>query len=100
MAGSNLINYANFCQNIEQVFSDGVDIKEVIDNAKSTASFTSEERDALASLLNGIRTEIADKRILIKPQFQDYDRTKSSHITAEQFRRVLKVIGLIPSVES
>lgn len=36
---------------------------------------------------------------MIKPQFQDYDRTCSCHVTAEQFRRVLKELGLIPPEE-
>ena len=31
--------------------------------------------------------------------FQDYDKTRCSHVTAEQFRRVLKVIGLMPPEE-
>ena len=50
-------------------------------------------------LLMAIKTEIMNKRILIKPQFQDYDRTNSCHVTAEQFRRVLKELKLIPPNE-
>jgi Ca2+-binding EF-hand superfamily protein len=53
----------------------------------------------LNSLLAAIRTQVKNKRILIKPKFQDYDRTKSCHITAEQFRRVLKELGLLPPDE-
>jgi len=41
-----------------------------------------------------------NKRILIKPQFQDYDRTNSCHVTAEQFRRVMKELKLIPEDEA
>lgn len=47
-----------------------------------------------------IKTEIMNKRILIKPQFQDYDRTNSCHVTAEQFRRVMKELKLIPPNEA
>lgn len=36
---------------------------------------------------------------MIKPQLQDYDQTNNCHITAEQFRRVLKELGLIPPDE-
>ena len=36
---------------------------------------------------------------MIKPQFQDYDRTNSCHITVEQFRRVMKELNLIPPKE-
>lgn len=36
---------------------------------------------------------------MIKPQFQDYDRTNSCHVTAEQFRRVMKELKLMPPSE-
>ena len=61
--------------------------------------FSQDEQDTLIQILNAIRTEIKNKRILIKPQFQDFDRTKSCHITAEQFRRVLKNTNLLPPSE-
>ena len=82
--------YADFCSNVDLVFNDTVDPVAVIENSKSTANFTNNEKDTLLSLLGAIRTEIINKRILIKPQLADYDRTKSCHITAEQFRRVMK----------
>lgn len=56
--------------------------------------------DNLYNLLMAIKTEIMNKRILIKPQFQDYDRTNSCHVTAEQFRRVMKELKLIPPNEA
>ena len=80
---SGLINYADFCGNIDVVFAASSDPIAVIENSKSTANFTDAEKDTLLALLGAMRTEIAFKRILIKPQFQDYDRTKSCHITAE-----------------
>jgi len=95
-----LINYADFCKNIDTVFSDKGDPTAVIENSKSSANFTDAEKDIVISLLAAIRTEIKNKRILIKPQLEDYDRTKSCHITAEQFRRVLKELKLIPPDES
>lgn len=94
-----LVCYANFCANVDHVFSDSADIRSAIDNSKSTAKFTAEEASCLASLLEAIRGQIRDQRILIKPQFQDYDKSKSCHITAEQFRRVLKELKLIPPTE-
>ena len=47
--------------------------------------------------LKEIRKQIADHRILLKPQFQDFDKAKSCHISAQQFSRVLKKLNLIPS---
>ena len=35
-------------------------------------------------------------RILLKPNFQDFDRSQSLHVTAHQFLRVLKTLGLMP----
>lgn len=94
-----LVNYAAFANNVDVVFADTSDPVAVIENSKSTANFTDDEKDTLLALLSAIRTEIVNKRILIKPQLQDYDRTRSCHITAEQFRRVLKELKLIPPSE-
>lgn len=49
--------------------------------------------------LKEIRKSIADHRILLKPQFQDFDKANSCHITAQQFSRVLKKLNLIPKNE-
>lgn len=94
-----LVNYAEFANNVDTVFDDTIDPVAVIENSKSTANFTDAEKDTLLALLSAIRTEITNKRILIKPQLQDYDRTRSCHITAEQFRRVMKELKLIPPSE-
>jgi hypothetical protein len=64
-----LVNYAAFCKNIDSVFEPGADPVSCIDNAKSTANFSEEEMAILTSLLTHIKTEIINKRILIKPQF-------------------------------
>ena len=61
------MNYAAFCNNVDTVFSDTVNPVAVIENSKSTANFTDGEKDTLLALLGAIRTEIINKRILIKP---------------------------------
>ena len=94
-----LINYAQFCDNIDFVFCDQADSMAVIDNSKSTSNFTDADKDKFVAMLQAIKTEIINKRIMIKPQFQDYDRTNSCHVTAEQFRRVMKELKLIPPSE-
>lgn len=43
-----------------------------------------------------MRRLIVSNRILLKPSFQDFDRTKSCHVTDQQFQRVLKNLGLQP----
>ena len=66
---SGLINYADFCKNIDYVFTDEANPWNIIENSKSTANFSDDEKDTLLALLGAIRTEIAFKRVLIKPQF-------------------------------
>jgi hypothetical protein len=63
-----LVNYADFCDNVDAVFTDAMNPVAVIENSKSTANFTDEEKDTLLAMLSAIRTEIVNKRILIKPQ--------------------------------
>ena len=94
-----LVNYADFCSNIDSVFSDTSDVKTTIDQSKSRATFTEAEQQTLINLLTAVREQVATRRILIKPQFQDFDKSKSCHITVEQFRRVLKDIKLLPPSE-
>ena len=38
---------------------------------------------------------VSSKRILIKNQLQDFDKTKCSFITRDQFIRVLDGLGLV-----
>lgn len=46
-----------------------------------------------------MRKNIQANRILLKPSFQDFDRAKCCHITADQFSRVLKSLNLFPASE-
>jgi Ca2+-binding EF-hand superfamily protein len=40
---------------------------------------------------------IRANRILIKPAFADFDRTQKQRVTAQQFARVLKQLGIMPT---
>lgn len=96
---SGLIDYSTFCNNIDHVFTDLADPNAIIENSKSSSTFKDEDKETILAILDAIRNEIKFKRVLIKPQFQDYDRTKNCHVTTEQFRRVLKELRLIPPSE-
>ena len=50
----------------------------------------------MVAALKEMRRIIVSNRVLLKPSFQDFDRTKSCHVTAEQFQRVLKNLGIRP----
>jgi len=97
---SGLINYYNFCDNINQVFTEHVDPNKIIQGVRSTAVFTDREKDIMVSTLSEIRQQVVSNRILLKPCFMDYDRSKSCHITAAQFQRVLKSLTLMPPQET
>ena len=53
----------------------------------------------MVNTLTEMRRVIVANRILLKPSFQDFDRTKSCHVTDQQFQRVLKNLGIQPSNE-
>ena len=60
-------------------------------------SLRPEEATALDELLEELRTEVANRRLLLTPTFQDFDRRRTSHVTADQFKRVLSMTGLFKS---
>ena len=49
--------------------------------------------------LQEMRRLVVANRILLKPSFQDFDKSKCCHVTAQQFSRVLKKLGLMPPSE-
>ena len=55
--------------------------------------------DVMIAAVTEMRRNIVSNRILLKPSFQDFDRTKSCHVTSQQFQRVLKNLGIHPSKE-
>ena len=40
-------------------------------------------------MIKSFRREIQNKRVLMKPHFQDFDRTKNGYISKNQFSRIL-----------
>lgn len=91
-----LISYKRFIDGINTVVDDSSDLGAVIEQSKSSALFSDSEQEAIMNMLDTFRYEITSKRILLKPGFNDFDRAKSMHVTANQFVRVLKTLGLMP----
>jgi len=50
----------------------------------------------LIDALKNIRFQLVSRRILMKPSFQDFDKARSSHVTRDQFARVLKKLDIYP----
>lgn len=90
-----LVRYSDFVQNVDQQFLDHSLAKTNLQTLKATNSVVEEERDTLNQLLAYIKWVVSSKRILIKNQLQDFDKTKCSFITRDQFLRVLDGLNLV-----
>jgi Ca2+-binding EF-hand superfamily protein len=91
-----LIRYSDFCNNLNFVFTDAANPNAVVEESKSTALMNEVECAQLATYMSALNNEIVSKRILLKPGFHDFDRSKSQHVTSHQFLRVLKTLTLMP----
>jgi len=100
---STKVNYFDFNEELEKIFTEKdlekfptktltqfkapsiLDPKDVLNDA--------EERD-LHNVLTRIGTEVKHRRLLIKPFFQDKDRSKSGFIAATRFRSIFDTMKL------
>ena len=53
----------------------------------------------MIEMMTGLNRHVVSNRILLKPGFADFDRSKSQHITAQQFLRVMKTLNIMPPSE-
>ena len=61
---------------------------------------TYEENQKLDKVLSNYRGAIQNRRVLLKPNFEDFDKTKLGYITKNQFLRILNSFNLYPDAES
>jgi Ca2+-binding EF-hand superfamily protein len=52
--------------------------------------------ETMVSMMTALNRHVVSNRILLKPGFMDFDRSKSQHITQQQFLRVMKTLNLMP----
>ena len=95
MAPGDLVRYTDFIKNIDQQFGDHTLARTNLQTLKQTFSVEDNEQETLNQVLGYIKWVVASKRILIKNQLQDFDKTKCSFITRDQFVRVLDGLGLV-----
>lgn len=88
------MNYQIFCENVESQFYDRNSAKANLGQVKSYSVYTAEEEALLQTILAYLRKEIATRRIMLKPSFQDFDKIGTSHVTFEQYTRCLTKLGL------
>ncbi|CAD8108204.1 unnamed protein product [Paramecium sonneborni] len=88
-----LVQYTTFCNKLEEQFLNNEAKAQVF---QAPQIFNKEEEETVMRLMLAIKRKIATKRIFLKQPFQDFDRTACSHITIDQFSRVLNQLGLLP----
>lgn len=57
---------------------------------------TPEEEEKLQKAMFDLHQQVCSNRILLKPTFADFDRSKSQHISTPQFLRVMKTLNIMP----
>jgi len=99
-------NYAAFTDNMNLAFTTkGIDKAPTIKVKAVTADDTILARRkyldgnnpddmAIHQILEEYRTAVNNRRIHLKPQFQDFDITRNGHVTKMQFLRVLCQLGV------
>ncbi|KAA0162799.1 hypothetical protein FNF27_08016 [Cafeteria roenbergensis] len=64
--------------------------------ARPAPQLSAEEEEALDRALRAIRVRVQQRRVELVGVFKDYDRTHEEHVTASQFLRALRTLGLLP----
>ena len=106
-----MVNYAAFVDTIDSAFTiKGIEKKPtlkvasietdtILQKSKKMLDFDDDDKQKMLEVMEAYRNVIKTRRLNIKPMFQDYDKTKSSHVTKTQFVRVLNLLGIDLSSE-
>ena len=106
-----LVDYKTFTENIDLIWTTpGIEqnpleeVQKVTENSTLMArrdyfDIGQQETEALNYLLEQIKKDIKDRRILLRPHFQDFDRVRNGYVTKSQFLRVLNAFMIEPTNE-
>ncbi len=109
--GPERVRWMDFCDDIDLVFTKkGLDrdplhrVKEIDKSVfepirQKAMKFTAEDDELMEDLLTSYKMVFTNKRIHMKPLFEDFDITKIGYVTKNQFVRILKQFELIPKNE-
>ena len=98
----------DFCDDVDVIFTKkGIDKdpvyrvpqidRSIIEPIKSIpVNFTPAEQETLNNLLASYESAFKNKRVHLKPLFEDFDITKIGYVTKNQFTRILKQFDFIP----
>jgi len=105
---NSLVQYKQFIDNMDLVFTEKAIDKDPLFHVKQIDRETTlparrvyqaldpKEEQQLTAVIRSFRREIQNKRVLMKPHFQDFDRTKNGYISKNQFSRILHQFNLFP----
>jgi len=97
--------YAAFCKDVDSAFStpglekDPLAITPMPDHTstaparRNRISIGKSRTDRIAKLMKKLRARVSKERLLMKPVFQDMDRTHNGLVTRDQFCRVMGMLG-------
>ena len=101
-----MVKYIDFVENIDTAFTikgidknpslrvTQIDTNTVLQRSKKTLEYDEEEQKIMFQIIEAYREVIINKRLNLKPMFQDFDRTKCGHVTKSQFIRVLNQLKI------
>ena len=96
---SGAINYRSFLHEVDSVYRDEQETSPVKAALKqiSTSDLSQAQKQQIQDALKIFQNIMKIQRILVKPAFQDFDRSNTGHVSASQFVRVLTTLGVAPS---
>lgn len=101
-----MVHYKEFVENIDSAFTikgidkkpslkvSKMDTKTVLMRSRKTLEYDDEEKKEMMEIMDAYRNVIVTRRLNLKPMFQDFDKTKSGHVTKSQFVRVLNQLSI------
>lgn len=91
-------NYFQFCETMDSPFYDQRELSPVKAALLQTgqAQLTVTEQETLKAALHEFKYIMQTERVMIKPVFQDFDRSKTGHVSKSQFIRTLTTTKLLP----
>mmetsp|Transcript_19110 Transcript_19110/g.34780 ORF Transcript_19110/g.34780 Transcript_19110/m.34780 type:complete len:445 (+) Transcript_19110:19-1353(+) len=91
-------NYFQFCESMDSPFYDQRELSPVKAALLQTgeARLTVTELETLKAALQEFKYIMQTERVMIKPVFQDFDRSKTGHVSKSQFIRTLTTTKLLP----
>ena len=94
-----VVRYAEFEKAISSLIATMAGGGETAVPGAGLGALANQEASLLDDVLAACRTVVANRRLLLTPTFQDFDRRRTSHVTADQFTRVLSTSGMLPPTD-